>query len=160
MVRLLKHMEHKRKWLIFSNTFSWIKIFEFRLKFHFRVQLTITMGLDNGLAPNRQQAIIWSNGGLFHWCVYYASLGLSELNWNLQSSSHFVQVPMWYATGVLRKSNPGSLYVFRCLYIIMYIPVIMYFVIKKCDNNLFRSWILHFIKSGNIKKRWVNAREM
>ena len=30
---------------------------------------------DNGLAPNRRQAIIWNNDGLGHWCIY-ASLGL------------------------------------------------------------------------------------
>ena len=33
---------------------------------------------DNGLAPNRRQGIIWSNVGMFYWCIY-VSLGLNEL---------------------------------------------------------------------------------
>ena len=36
------------------------------------------IGSDNGLAPNRRQAIIWSNGGLGCRRIY-ASLGLNEL---------------------------------------------------------------------------------
>ena len=38
-----------------------------------------SIGSDNALAPNRQQAIIWSNDGLVYWCIY-ASLGLNELS--------------------------------------------------------------------------------
>ena len=34
----------------------------------------ISIGWDNGLAPNRRQAIIWTNGGM------YASLGISKLS--------------------------------------------------------------------------------
>ena len=45
-----------------SNEFSWMKMCEYRLKFHWnlflRVQLTIS---DNGLAPTRRQVIIWTN---------------------------------------------------------------------------------------------------
>ena len=39
----------------------------------------ISVGLDNGLAPNRRQTIIWNNDGLVYWRIY-ASLGLDELN--------------------------------------------------------------------------------
>ena len=35
-------------------------------------------GSDDGLAPVRRQAIIWTNHGLVQWRIY-ASLGLSEL---------------------------------------------------------------------------------
>ena len=35
------------------------------------------IGLDNGLAPNRRQAIIWINDDLVYWRIY-ASLGLNE----------------------------------------------------------------------------------
>ena len=38
-----------------------------------------SIGLDNGLAPNRQQAIIWTNADTIHWCLY-AALGGDELN--------------------------------------------------------------------------------
>ena len=41
------------------------------------VQLTIiNIGLDNGLAQNRRQAIIWTNIHLILWRIYmYAALG-------------------------------------------------------------------------------------
>ena len=43
------------------------------------VQLTITgIGLDNGLAPNGRQAIIWTNADPIHWRIYVA-LGGDEL---------------------------------------------------------------------------------
>ena len=38
----------------------------------------VIIGSDNGLAQNRQQAIIWTNDGLVCWCIY-ALLGLNEL---------------------------------------------------------------------------------
>ena len=52
----------------FTNAFSWMKIYEYWLKFHWslflRVQLQYaSIGSDNGLAPTRQQAIIWANEG-------------------------------------------------------------------------------------------------
>ena len=36
-------------------------------------------GSNNGLAPNSQQAIIWTNGNL-DYSLIYASFGLNELN--------------------------------------------------------------------------------
>ena len=50
----------------FSNVFSSMKMYEFLLKFHWSLFLGVQysiIGLDNGLAPNRQQAIIWTNDG-------------------------------------------------------------------------------------------------
>ena len=38
-----------------------------------------TIGFDNGLAPSRQQAIIWTNVDPVHRCIY-AALGADELN--------------------------------------------------------------------------------
>ena len=37
-----------------------------------------SIGSDNGLAPNRRQAIIWTNVGMFYWRIN-ASLGLKGL---------------------------------------------------------------------------------
>ena len=31
-----------------------------------------SIGLHNGLAPNRRQAIIWTNADPIHWCIYTA----------------------------------------------------------------------------------------
>ena len=36
-----------------------------------------TIGLDNGLTPNRRQAIIWTNADPIHWRIY-AALGRDE----------------------------------------------------------------------------------
>ena len=38
----------------------------------------VTIGLDNSLEPNRQQAIIWTSDGLVYLHIY-ASFGLNEL---------------------------------------------------------------------------------
>ena len=38
----------------------------------------VIIGSDNGLAPKRRQAIIWTIDGLVYWRIY-ASLGLNEL---------------------------------------------------------------------------------
>ena len=52
----------------FSDVFSWMKMYEFQLGFHWglflRVQSTdSSIGLDNDLALSRRQAIIWTNDG-------------------------------------------------------------------------------------------------
>ena len=69
--------------MTYSNAFSCMKIYEFRLRFHWslfvRVQLTISIiGSDNGLAPTGQQAITWTNVDLDP-CRHMASLGVKEL---------------------------------------------------------------------------------
>ena len=65
-----------------SNAFSSMKMFELWIKFYqslfLRVQLVI-IGSDNGLAPSRRQAIIWTNDGLIYWHKY-ASVSLNELS--------------------------------------------------------------------------------
>ena len=61
----------------FYDIFRYICVNE-KFQFHwslFRgVHLYTSIGLDNGLVPNRQQAIIWSNGDPIHWHIY-AALG-------------------------------------------------------------------------------------
>ena len=65
----------------FPQHFSSMKIVVFWLKFRWnmfaRVQLTIIRHWYNALAPNRRQAIIWTNDGLVWWRIY-ASLSLNE----------------------------------------------------------------------------------
>ena len=54
--------------MTYSSAFSWMKMLEFRLNFHWSLfpgaswQYS-SIGSDNGLAPNRRQAIIWANDG-------------------------------------------------------------------------------------------------
>ena len=53
--------------------------FEFHWSLFPRVQLTKPgIGLGNGLAPKRRQAITWTNADLIHWRIY-AALGEDEL---------------------------------------------------------------------------------
>ena len=59
---------------IFLNENIQIAI-KFSLKFV--TKCLIGMGSDNGLAPKRRQAIIWTNYASVYWRMY-ASLGLSE----------------------------------------------------------------------------------
>ena len=42
-----------------------------------------SIGSDNGMAPNRRHAIIWSNVGMLYWRIY-ASLSPNELMNNLK----------------------------------------------------------------------------
>ena len=65
------------------NAFSWIDIFEFKIKFHWNMFLEsnwqyVGIGSDNGLAPSRRQAIIWTNAHPINWRIYTA-LGGDEL---------------------------------------------------------------------------------
>ena len=83
----LPHWGRNKMTAIFQTTFSHdfflMKRREFRLRFHWRLFLGVQSTLfrqciDNGLAPVRRQAIIWTNDGLVYWHKH-ASLGLNEL---------------------------------------------------------------------------------
>ena len=82
--------------MTFSNSFYWMEIafgsnvIEVCSSWGFNWQVSI--GSDNGLAPCRWQAVIWTNDDLVYWRVYiyihthiyiyiyiYTSLGLTEL---------------------------------------------------------------------------------
>ena len=43
-----------------------------------------SIGLDNGLAPNRRQAIIWTNADPINWLIYAALGGTGP--WDMQDS--------------------------------------------------------------------------
>ena len=73
---------------IHSNAFSEMIIFVIWLKFHGdlfqRGQLTwLSIGSDNGLVPNRWQAIILTKDGIVPWCIY-ASLMILHIVWQCQ----------------------------------------------------------------------------
>ena len=60
-----------------------------------------SIGLDNGLAPNWRQAIMWTYDGIDHWRMY-TSLGFNELrefNWKLLRNVDFL--PLVYLCIVL-----------------------------------------------------------
>ena len=56
------------------------------------ILLYSNIGSDNGLAPARRQAIIWTNVGMFYWHIY-VSLGLNELTVLVESELFY---PPWY----------------------------------------------------------------
>ena len=69
---------------IFSDAFSWIKSFVFLSNFTKFCSWESNwqypgVGLDEGLAPNRRQGIIWTNSDPIHWRIC-ATLGGEELN--------------------------------------------------------------------------------
>ena len=96
---------------IFSDAFSWMKSFMFWLKFHWsllRVQLTATQhwfGLDNGLALNRGQAIIWTNADPIYWRIYAALRGdeltveLNVITWFISTSHRWLSAWLQYPFG-------------------------------------------------------------
>ena len=63
-----------------------MKMYDFRLRFTefcfqgFNLQYS-SIGSDNGLPPNRRQAIMWTNADPIHWHIY-AALGGDELSLN------------------------------------------------------------------------------
>ena len=89
----LKHGKNLTHWgggkmvaisqMTFSNAFSWMKMFKFWLNFTEVCSQGSNwqyskIGSDNGLAPNKRQAIIWTNDALGCRRIN-ASLGLNEL---------------------------------------------------------------------------------
>ena len=58
---------------------AWMKSFVFWVEIlwilSLRVQMTINQHVDNGFAPNRRQAIIWTNVDAIHWRISAATLG-------------------------------------------------------------------------------------
>ena len=97
---------------IFSDAFLWMKSFVFLLKFHWnlflRVQLTIVPSIvsDNGLVPNRRQAIIWTNADPVHWRIYVALGGdklRSLLFWRAIDLN--IQSQIYYASAFRRRRH-------------------------------------------------------
>ena len=57
-----------------------------------------SIGSGNGLAPNRRQAIIWTNADPVRWRIY-AALGRDELNKPIQFQQP-AHILYWYAISV------------------------------------------------------------
>ena len=78
----------------FSSAFSEIKSLVFWFEFHLILFPTVqytepSIGLDNGLAPNRRQAIIWTNVNPIHWRIY-AVLGGDEFLYNVLYDGKYI----------------------------------------------------------------------
>ena len=69
----------------FQNAFSWRKMCDCQLQFHWRLFLRVQLkvfnfGPDNGLAPTRWQGIIWTYDDLVYRRIF-ASLGPDEFQY-------------------------------------------------------------------------------
>ena len=85
--------------------FSLNKIREILLTFVPNLQYS-SLGSDNGLAPSRRQAIIWTNDGFFtDTNMIYASLGLNELRVQDSYGTHFVLASMYQLTSLQMYST-------------------------------------------------------
>ena len=99
--------------IFFSDVLSWMKNVVFWLQFHWslflRVQLTITQHcLDNGLAPNRRQAIIWTNADSLRWRIYAALVGDELITHILGSMSMY---------GSISNKHPCHFYLYNILHL-------------------------------------------
>ena len=81
---------------------SFVFPFKVHLNLFLRVQLTIIQHcIDNGLAPNRRQAIIWTNADLLHWRIYAALWGdkLRKYHLNIKIYENMTRQD-WYSCPV------------------------------------------------------------
>ena len=60
------------KWLFYYENFTEVCSYESNWQYP-------SIGSNNGWAPNRRQAIIWTNADPIHWCIY-AALGGDKFN--------------------------------------------------------------------------------
>ena len=92
----------------FSNAFSWMKIYEFRLRYHWSLFLGFALmiiqhwfrywlGADQGTSHYMNQ---W---WLVYWCIY-ASLGLNEFKRNTKKWGHPLRWP------VIEDGNSTAVY--------------------------------------------------
>ena len=64
-----------------------------------------SIGSDNGLAPNRRQAIIWTNNGIVYWPIYARLATMSYFRY-IFSTWHFpVTLGSMHLTPLIKKKN-------------------------------------------------------
>ena len=88
---------------IFSDAFSeWSFVFWTKFVPKSSIDNNPAFDLDNGLAPNRRQAIIWTNTDPIHWRIYVALVGgwvnlLHFVHLTYPLKSEIIETtPMWY----------------------------------------------------------------
>ena len=102
---------------IFWDAFSWMKSILVKISMKFVPKGPIdnkpSTGSDNGLVPNRRQAVIWTNADLIRWRIY-AALGGDELSLRIHVVMAFYRIVCFITelTGNpwVEFHNPISLY--------------------------------------------------
>ena len=103
------------------------------------------IGSDNGLAPNRQQAVIWTNDGLVYWCIY-SSFCLNEftlLDYQVLNPGDLI-LRVHHSANPSPPGHDGCHFeddIFRCIFVNekfgILIKILLMFVCKgQIDNNL------------------------
>ena len=106
----------------FSNAFSWIKMYEFRVRIHLSLFLSVQLTTrqhwfsGNGLAPNRRQAISWTNANPVHWRIY-AALGRGlhfdyiflEIKWSYFDSNSLKFHPLCVLLAIISIGSVNGL---------------------------------------------------
>ena len=94
---------------IFLDAFSCI-LFKFSLKFVHKGPIGnySAFGLDNGLAQNRRQAIIWTNAGPIHWrkCAVLGRDELKHNSINYLKLCHSCTYMKWDSVGLGNDLSP------------------------------------------------------
>ena len=90
-----------------------------------QIQQNPNIGLDNGLAPNRWQTIIWTNASPIHWRIY-AAWGGCEIKWN-----RYIHMNITYGRKLCESDSKACPHFFVCdaskIYIIYaYIYIYIY----------------------------------
>ena len=106
---VIQHIEAKTKWPPFSRRHFEMDLLEWKcMNFYENFtevcslgsdsQLT-SIGSDNGLVPNRRQAIIWTNDGQFYRRIY-ASRSLNELTFIAIIQDRYIEYFWWNCSKV------------------------------------------------------------
>ena len=105
-VHLLTHLSPEKMAAIFTDIFKCVFL-EWKCSLFLRFELTIfSTGSDNGLAPTRRQAIIWTSDGYRNWPRY----GLRWSGWYCNLEQHELCRPL---RGRLRPRRPAQRVLFR-----------------------------------------------
>ena len=123
-------------------------------------------GLDNGLVPNRWQAIIWTSGGLVY-CHLYASLGLIELIYGryVSNPSFCDHWWMYFLRAImlcngLCQSNKNVLHMTLWLSYILHLELITWHMkffkirVNWFVNNSIHQPILYLLFRFTAKEQW------
>ena len=123
----------------------WMKSFVFCLKFHWSLLLRVqlqqpSIGLDYELAPNRRQAITWTDGDPVQWRIN-AALGLDELTW---ITSAYVNEIYLYSTTKCQKHFHKDSSVMK---------YIEWYALQCCQSWL--NWNSKVFPKYTLRRQWI-----
>ena len=149
----------------FSSAFSWMKIFEFRLKFHWSLFLRVQLTIFQHWFRKRLGAVQATSHYLNQWWLIYrriyASLGLNELR--LDTHNAFTNKALWHFR---LKSTKFLIRYYVSVNILQVIScsLAMYVSVERCQNNLvhifFSIYVEHWIMVVIFVPHWLNNIEI